>query len=98
MPVLPTTVFLIAAAACYARGNPALERRLLAHPAFGPALRDWREHRAMSLRAKVLAIGMVVIGIGTSVLFAVEAAWLRVALSAIGAGLVVFLLLIKTRR
>ena len=98
LPVLPTTVFLIAAAACYARGNPALERRLLAHPTFGPALRDWREHRAMSLRAKLLAIAMVVVGIGASVLFAVQATWLRVGLSATAVAIVVFLVSVKTRR
>lgn len=52
LPVLPTTPFMILAAACFARSSPRLESRLLNHPRFGPALRDWRERRAISPRAK----------------------------------------------
>lgn len=62
VPLLPTTIFWIAAAACWANSAPALRERLLAHPRFGPALRDWSEHGIMSRRAKVFAIG----GMGTS--------------------------------
>ena len=98
LPVMPTTVFLILAAACYARGSPALHHRLLAHPRLGPPLRDWEEHRAMSLRAKLLAIAMVAAGITVSAVWLVEARWLRVLLALIGAGLIGFLLALKTRR
>lgn len=38
-----------------ARGSPRLHRRLLADPRFGPAIRDWQVHRAVSRRAKWLA-------------------------------------------
>lgn len=98
LPVMPTVVFLILAAACYARGNPALHRRLLAHPRFGPSLRDWEEHRAMSPRAKGLAILMVAVGISLSAGLLAEAPWLRVSLAAIGLGVIAFLLAVKTRR
>jgi uncharacterized membrane protein YbaN (DUF454 family) len=52
LPVLPTVPFLILAAFCFARSNPQWEARLLAHPRWGPAIRDWRERGAISRKAK----------------------------------------------
>lgn len=60
LPLMPTTIFLILAAGCFARSSPRLEAWLMNHPRFGPLLRDWREHGAVPRRAKVLAcLGML---------------------------------------
>lgn len=59
LPVMPTTIFLILALACFSRASPRLEQWLLHHPRFGAPLRQWRAHRAVSRRAKRMAcIGM----------------------------------------
>ena len=55
VPLLPTTVFLILAAFCFARGSDRLHDWLVNHRTFGPMLADWRNHRAISRRGKVLA-------------------------------------------
>ena len=64
LPIMPTVPFLIVAVFCFARSNPALEKRILDHPHFGPQVRDWQERRAISRKAKVLAIGAMAIGVG----------------------------------
>ena len=61
LPDMPTTIFLILALACFSRASPRLEHWLLHHPRFGAPLRQWREHRAVSRRGKVLAcVGMAI--------------------------------------
>lgn len=56
LPLVPTVPFLLLAAWSAARHSPELERRLLAHPRYGPALRDWRAARVIPRRAKISAL------------------------------------------
>jgi uncharacterized membrane protein YbaN (DUF454 family) len=55
LPLMPTTVFLIAAAWAFGRSSPRLERWLLNHPKFGPMLVAWRESGAIPRRGKIAA-------------------------------------------
>ena len=52
VPVLPTTVFILIAAYAASRGSERLHRYLTGHPRFGPSIRQWQEHGAVSRRAK----------------------------------------------
>jgi len=56
IPLLPTTVFLIIGAWAWGKGAPELKERLLAHPRFGPSLRDWENGGRISRRGKRVAI------------------------------------------
>lgn len=62
LPLMPTVPFLILAAFCFAKSNPAWEKKILDHPHWGPQLMDWRERRAISRRSKVMAIGAMAVG------------------------------------
>ena len=62
LPVLPTTPFLILAAACFARSSRRLESWLLDHPRFGSTLRDWRERGAIPRKAKMMSLAGTTIG------------------------------------
>ncbi len=55
LPVMPTTVFVIMAAYCFARSSPKLEQRLLEHPRFGPHITRWRANGAVSRSGKIAA-------------------------------------------
>ncbi len=59
VPGLPTFPFLLLAAWAAARGSKRLHHWLYEHPRFGAALIDWERERAVSRRAKVLAIALM---------------------------------------
>lgn len=61
LPLLPTTPLVLLAAYCFSRGSQRWEAWMLAHPRFGPMVRDWRENRAVPLRAKQLATVMMAV-------------------------------------
>ena len=66
LPILPTVPFYLLAAFCFARSHPEWEQRLLNHPTYGPPLRQWRERRAISRRAKFSALGAMSVGAGVT--------------------------------
>ncbi|MBB3233570.1 YbaN family protein [Phyllobacterium endophyticum] len=70
LPVMPTTIFLIAAAWCFSRSSPRFEKWLIEHPVFGPTLVQWREHGAVPVRVKWIACAGMASGYATFMYFA----------------------------
>ena len=92
LPLLPTTPFLLLAAACYARGSVRFYRWLLNNRLFGPSIRAWRRDRSMPVKAKRTAIILVVLTFGITVGFFVTGLLARVLLLLLAAGIVIILL------
>ena len=62
LPVMPTTIFLILAVACFSRSSPRLEKWLLDSPTYGPSLRAWRDEGAVSRKGKTYACAGMAVG------------------------------------
>jgi uncharacterized membrane protein YbaN (DUF454 family) len=67
LPGLPTTPFVLLAAACYARASPRLHAWLLSHRWMGPMLRDWERERSLTRHIKAVAIVSMAVMVGVSV-------------------------------
>ena len=70
LPVMPGTTFILLAAFCFAKSNEKWYNKLLNNKYFGPIIRDFREGKGMSLKAKITAITFISSSIGISLYFA----------------------------
>jgi uncharacterized membrane protein YbaN (DUF454 family) len=96
VPVLPTTPFLLLAAACYARSSQRFYGWLLNNKWFGNYIRNYLQRKGIPLKAKVLTIALLWITIGTSVAFAIDVFVVRLILVLIAVGVSIHILSIRT--
>ena len=78
LPLLPTTPFLLLAAACFARSSEGLHRWLLDHPRLGPFIRDWERGGVIRPSAKRAATLAMALTGGSTLLFARAPGWAKV--------------------
>ena len=69
LPLLPTTPFLLVAAACFAKSSPRFYQKLLDNRIFGPLIINWRESRTIPKKAKIIALLSIVLAAAYSVCF-----------------------------
>ncbi|WP_244496996.1 YbaN family protein [Aureimonas sp. D3] len=64
LPGLPATPFALLSVWAFGRGSPEWAARVERDPRFGPTLRNWRERRAVPVKAKCLAVGSMALSYG----------------------------------
>ncbi|NJD35901.1 MAG: DUF454 domain-containing protein [Betaproteobacteria bacterium] len=84
LPGLPTTPFVLVAAACYARASEPFYRWLIGNPTFGPLIIEWRRHHSMPFRIKLIAITLMSLTICVSIWSFSGRPWLQGLLAFIG--------------
>ncbi len=98
LPLLPTTVFLLLAAACYARSSPGAYRWLTTNRLFGRHVQQYREEHGATMGTKVFSIGSLWAGIGASAFFIEPALWVDAILLLIAVAVTVHLVMLRTVR
>lgn len=97
LPVLPTTPFMLLAAACYARASTRFYNGLLNNRMFGPTILEWRRYRSIPHRVKWTAIILMAVTLSISIIFYVPWPELQAALAIFGMLLGAYLYNIPSR-
>lgn len=97
LPVLPTTPFMLLAAACFARSSDRFHHWLLNHRVFGATVREWEQHRSIPRRTKWVAVVTMAATLAVSVVFFVQHIALQIALLLFGVVLAIYLYRIPSR-
>jgi uncharacterized membrane protein YbaN (DUF454 family) len=98
VPILPTTPFLLLAAACYMRSSERFYQWLINNRIFGAYVRNYIEGRGMPIRIKILIILLLWLTIGLSITFGVQNIVIRIVLICIAIGVTVHIVLIRKRK
>lgn len=96
LPLLPTTPFLLLAAACFFRSSDRLYNWLIRHKWLGRYIRQYREQRAISRQTKLATLVLLWGTLAFSALAVAKAVWLRILLLLVGAGVTIHVLSMKT--
>lgn len=96
LPVLPTTPFLLLAAACFMRSSKRFYLWLVNHRQLGPWIIDYLEGQGIPLKGKVYAIGLMWLSISLSC-YLVPLFWARAFMLTSAVVVSVYILRQKTR-
>ena len=97
VPILPTTPFLLLAAACYIRSSRRFYRWLVDNRFFGSYIRDYVEGRGIPLRTKMVTILLLWLAIGISACIGTQNLAVRIVLVIVAVGVTLHIVFIRAR-
>ncbi len=98
VPLLPTTPFLLLAAACFARSSERFHNWLVSHNRLGPMISGYLDGSGIPLRAKRIAITLVWLTLGSSTLLLVKPIWAQGLLMLLAIGITWYLWQLPVRK
>ncbi|GIO22137.1 YbaN family protein [Oceanobacillus sp. J11TS1] len=96
LPLLPTTPFLLLAAACYSKSSTRLYDWLLKNKYVGSYIKNYRAGKGIPLKAKITAVSVLWLSLSFTIFFAVPLVAVKILLALIGAYFTSFILKQKT--
>ena len=96
VPLLPTTPFLLLAAACYVRSSKRFYNWLLNNKWFGNYIKNYREKKGVPLKVKLSSLSLLWITILFSAVFVVDIFFVRIILILIATCVTIHILYIRT--
>jgi uncharacterized membrane protein YbaN (DUF454 family) len=98
LPILPTTIFLILASACFVKSSPRANEWLRNHKILGAYIKNYQDKSGLTIKAKVFNVALLWIMILSSAYFFTEELFIRLLLLAIAIGVTIHLLMVKTKK
>ena len=98
LPILPTTIFLILASACFIKSSPKANEWLKNHKILGMYIKNYQDGSGLTVNSKIFNITFLWIMISASALFFTELWYLKILLLVIAFGVTIHLLMIKTKK
>lgn len=96
LPILPTTIFLILASACFIKSSPRTNEWLRNHKILGMYIRNYQDKSGLAIKSKIFNILFLWMMILSSAFFFTEEFFIKLILIAIG--VTIHLLMIKTKK
>ena len=98
LPILPTTIFLILASACFIKSSPQANEWLRNHKILGMYIKNYQDKSGLTIKSKIFNIAFLWIMISASAIFFTELLYIRLLLLAIAIGVTIHLLMVKTKK
>ena len=97
LPGWPTTIWAILSVYFFMRSSKKFYNYIMNHPQMGPLIRNWREGKGMTVKTKVLAIGLSNLTILFSI-YVIQVLWVSFLLVIIASSLTTYFLTLPTYR
>mgnify|MGYP002344979655 CR=1 FL=1 len=98
LPLVPTTPFLLLAAACYARSSKRIYHWLLTNKWFGNYIKNYREGKGVPLKVKLSAISLLWATILFSTIQLIDSLLVRILLILIALAVTVHIVAIRQKK
>ena len=98
LPILPTTPFLLLAAALYVRSSQRAYQWLITHKYLGSYIRSFREEKSIPLHVKVVSVSLMWITALFCIVFKFSHIALDILMLIIAVGVTTYILSFKTRK